>query len=177
MSLRQNRRRPPESRRRRFNDMKKKIFVVILAIAICEAIGSIGSIFTIPAIGSWYAGLVKAPLNPPNWIFGPVWTLLFALMGVAAFMVWRRGYEKPPVRAALGVFVLQLALNVLWSVLFFGAHAPGAAFVDIIVMWLAILWTIIVFRKIDRASAWLLLPYILWVSFAVYLNFSVMVLN
>jgi tryptophan-rich sensory protein len=156
--------------------MGKKILGAALAVIICELAGGVGAVFTTPSIGGWYAGLVKAPLNPPNWIFGPVWTLLFALMGIAAFLVWEKRKERG-VKTALAVFALQLALNVLWSVLFFGAHAPGAAFVDIIALWLAILWTIIAFWKVTRPAAWLLLPYVLWVSFAAYLNYSVMILN
>jgi tryptophan-rich sensory protein len=156
--------------------MKKKILGALLAIAICELVGSIGSIFTIPAIGGWYAGLAKPSLNPPNWIFGPVWTTLFALMGIAAFMVWNKRKNKAA-KTALMIFALQLVLNVLWSVLFFGAHRPAGAFLDIILMWFAILWTIFAFWKIDRAAAWLLAPYLLWVSFAAYLNYAVMVMN
>jgi tryptophan-rich sensory protein len=156
--------------------VKKKFLGVLLAIAICEAVGSIGSIFTIPAIGLWYAGLAKAPLNPPNWIFGPVWTTLFALMGVAAYLVWSRRRDKS-VKPALLIFILQLLFNVFWSILFFGGHAPLAAAIEIIFLWIAILWTIIAFWKINRTAAWLLLPYLLWVTFAAYLNYSVFLLN
>jgi len=156
--------------------MKKKIVGALLAIAFCELIGSIGSIFIIPAIGGWYAILNKSPLNPPNWIFGPVWTTLFAFMGVAAFRIWDKIKDRTA-KTALMIFAFQLVLNVLWSILFFGAHNPAGAFIDIILMWLAIIWTILAFWKIDRAAAWLLAPYLLWVSFAAYLNYAVMVMN
>ena len=156
--------------------MKNKIFGGLLAVAICELIGVAGAVFTTPAIAGWYAGLVKAPLNPPNWIFGPVWSTLFALMGVSAYLVWRRRKELPVVWA-LAFFALQLALNVLWSYLFFGLHAPAFAAIEIIALWLSILWTAIEFAKISRLSAALLAPYLLWVAFAVYLNYSIVLLN
>ncbi len=150
---------------------------LIIAVVVSELAGIIGSVFTVPAIPMWYATLVKPALNPPAWIFGPVWTTLYALMGVAAFLVWKKGWEKKEVKTALGIFGIQLVLNTLWSVIFFGLHSPGVALVDIIFLWLAILATIVAFAKISRAAAWLLAPYILWVSFAVYLNYSIWVLN
>jgi Tryptophan-rich sensory protein (mitochondrial benzodiazepine receptor homolog) len=156
--------------------MRKKIIGAILSIAICELAGGVGAIFTTPNVVGWYAELVKAPLNPPAFVFGPVWTTLFALMGIAAFLVWEKRKDRE-VKTALAVFVLQLVLNVLWSVLFFGAHSPAAAFIDIIALWLAIIWTIIAFWKVTRLAAWLIIPYILWVTFAAYLNYSVMILN
>jgi tryptophan-rich sensory protein len=156
--------------------MKNKIFGGLLAVAICELIGVAGAIFTTPAIPLWYAGLVKPPLNPPNWIFGPVWSTLFALMGVSAYLVWRRRKEMSAVWA-LAFFALQLALNVLWSYLFFGLHAPAFAAIEIVALWLSILWTAIEFAKISRLSAALLAPYLLWVAFAVYLNYSIVLLN
>ena len=123
-----------------------------------------------------YAHLKKPSWAPPSWVFGPVWTALFALMGIAVFLVWEKR-KSQTVKIALTVFVFQLALNVLWSILFFGVHGIGFAFVEIIFLWLAILWTIIVFWKIDRAAAYLMLPYIAWVTFAAYLNYSIMILN
>ena len=150
---------------------------LVIAIAVSEAAGVIGSVFTISAIPNWYAGLVKPALNPPNWVFGPVWTTLYALMGIAAFLVWRNGCERKDVRVALGVFGIQLFLNAIWSIIFFGLQSPGGALVEIVFLWLAIVWTIVVFYKISRPAAWLLVPYILWVSFASYLNYSIWVLN
>lgn len=146
-------------------------------VALCEGAGGLGTIFTAPAIDGWYAALAKPELAPPNWVFGPIWTTLFLLMGVAAFLVWRKGLKKKHVRAALGIFALQLALNVFWSALFFGLHNPGAAFAEIIVLWLSIAATIYLFARVSRPAAWLLVPYIVWVSVATYLNFMLFVLN
>jgi tryptophan-rich sensory protein len=156
--------------------MKNKIFGGLLAVAICELVGVAGAVFTTPAIATWYAGLIKAPLNPPNWIFGPVWATLFALMGVAGYLVWRRRKEKT-VAWALAFFALQLVLNVLWSYLFFGLHAPAFAAIEIVAFWFSILWTAVEFAKVSRPAAALMVPYLLWVSFAVYLNYAVVVLN
>jgi len=152
-------------------------FKLIIAIVVAELAGAIGAIFTIPAIPTWYATLIKSPLNPPSWVFAPVWNILFILMGIAAFLVWKKGLNKKEVRVALIVFLVQLILNALWSVIFFGLHNPGAAFLEIIVLWLAILATIITFYKVSRGAAYLLIPYILWVTFAGYLTFSVWNLN
>ncbi len=156
--------------------MKNKIFGGLVAVAICELVGVAGAVFTTPAIATWYAGLTKAPLNPPNWLFGPVWATLFALMGVAAYLVWARRKEKPAVWA-LAFFALQLVLNFLWSYLFFGLHAPAFAAIEIVALWLSILWTIFEFAKISRPAAAFLAPYLLWVAFAVYLNYAVVILN
>ncbi len=152
-------------------------FKLIIAVLACETIGIIGSLFTIPSIADWYAHLVKPALAPPNWIFGPVWTLLFMLMGVAMYLIWRKGLEWREIRIALGVFACQLLLNSLWSIIFFGLRSPVWAFVEIIFLWLAILTTIIVFAKISKPAAWLLAPYILWVVFAAYLNYAIYALN
>lgn len=148
-----------------------------IAIAISELAGIIGSVFTVSAIPLWYATLVKPALTPPAWVFGPVWTTLFALMGVAAFLIWKEGLNRRDVKIALGIFIGQLALNTLWSIIFFGLHSPAAAMIEISFLWLAILATIVAFYKISRPAAYLLLPYILWVSFAAYLNFMIWVLN
>ena len=148
------------------------LFKLIIAILVAESAGVIGSIFTVSAIPTWYATLAKPALNPPNWVFAPVWNTLFVLMGLAAFLVWKKGLDKKEVKVALIIFLGQLILNSLWSIIFFGWHNPGAAFLEIIILWLAILATIITFYKVSRAAAYLLIPYILWVSFAGYLNFS-----
>lgn len=150
---------------------------LVIAIVGSELAGIIGSVFTAPAIAEWYTTITKPELNPPAWVFGPVWTTLFALMGIAAFLVWKQGLERRDVRIALGIFVGQLALNTLWSILFFGLQSPGAAFIEIVILWFAILATIVAFARISRPAAWLLVPYILWVSFASYLNFSIWMLN
>jgi len=155
----------------------KNMLQLLIAIAICQAAGFIGSIFTVPAIPSWYSTLVKPELNPPSWVFGPVWTTLYALMGIAAFLVWKHGVNDKPVRIALGAFALQLLLNTSWSIVFFGLQNPALAFVNILAMWLTIAWTMFLFYRVSKTALWLLVPYILWVSFAAYLNFSIWILN
>lgn len=146
-------------------------------VILCESIGVIGSVFTASSIPTWYATLVKPELAPPNWIFGPVWTTLYALMGIAAFLVWRNGWWNRNVKIALGVFVAQLLLNLLWSIIFFGLQAPLAAFIEIIILWCAIAATILAFARISKSAAWLLVPYLVWVSFAGYLNYMLWALN
>ena len=152
-------------------------FKLVIAVGVSELAGIVGSVFTVSAIPNWYAGLTKPALNPPSWVFGPVWTALYALMGIAVFLVWRNGWEKKEVKLALGVFGIQLFLNAIWSIIFFGLHSPGWALVDIAALWLAIVWTMFVFYKISKPAAYLLIPYLLWVSFASYLNYSIWILN
>jgi translocator protein len=139
--------------------------------------GSIGSIVTTPAIPTWYAGLIKPVFQPPNWLFGPVWTVLFALMGTAAFFVWRKGIHKKQVKSALLMFGFQFLLNILWSFAFFGAHSPYFGLLVIIPLWISIIVTIILFYRVRKVSGFLLLPYICWVSFAMILNAAVYSLN
>ena len=157
-------------------------FKLVIAIGISEMAGIIGSVFTISAIPNWYSTLVKPALNPPSWIFGPVWTTLYALMGIAAFLIWSSYAKvsedkKKGIKVALALFGIQLVLNTLWSIIFFGLHNPGGALVEIVFLWLAILATIIAFAKISKPAAYLLVPYLLWVSFASYLNYSIWALN
>ncbi len=155
----------------------KNLIKATFAIIICELAGGIGSVFTTPSINSWYRQLTKPQIAPPNWVFAPVWITLFALMGISAFLVWRNYLNQKEIKIALGIFIGQLVLNVLWSIIFFGLHSPGAAFIEIIFLWIAIFATIISFAKISRLAAWLLIPYILWVTFAGYLNFAFWFLN
>ena len=150
---------------------------LIIAIIVSELAGIIGALFTTPSIPTWYASLTKPALNPPSWLFGPVWTMLFALMGISAFLIWKQGIDKKDIKTSLGIFIGQLILNLFWSIIFFGMHMPGAAFAEIILLWLAILATIMAFARISRLAAWLLFPYILWVTFAGYLNYSIWRLN
>ena len=158
--------------------MKIKEGLALLAwIAIAELAGIIGSVFTAPSIPTWYAGLVKPALNPPAWVFAPVWTTLFALMGIAAFLVWQNGLDRKETRVAIGLFLGQLALNTLWSILFFGIHSIAGALIEIILLWLAILATITAFAKISKPAAWLLAPYLAWVTFAAYLTYALWTLN
>ena len=139
--------------------------------------GFIGSWFTMPNIGAWYTGINKPFFNPPNWLFGPAWTTLYILMGASFFLVWKKGFGKKEVRLAVMIYLVQLALNSLWSIIFFGLQNLALAFMEITVLWIAILATIICFGKVDRNAALLLVPYILWVSFASVLNYFVMILN
>jgi tryptophan-rich sensory protein len=143
----------------------------------CEAAGMIGTVFTISAIPTWYSTLIKPALNPPSWVFGPAWTTLYALMGIAAFLIWKKGFEKKEVKSALRVFGLQLALNAIWTPVFFGLHNPGFAYFIIVALWFSIIWTMIKFYKINKTATYLLIPYILWVSFAAYLNLKIWTLN
>ena len=154
-----------------------KILKLVVSILICQGVGVMGAFFTSPAISSWYVTLQKPSFNPPNWIFAPVWILLFLLMGISLYLVWEKGLESKKVKTAIFIFAVQLILNTLWSILFFGLQSPLYAFIEIIILWLAILLTIISFYKISRTAAYLLLPYILWVSFASVLNFSILLLN
>ena len=154
--------------------MTKKI---IIAILICEAAGIIGAFFTTPAIATWYSEIRKPNFVPPDWLFAPAWTTLFLLMGISAGIIWNRGLGNKNIKTALSIFGVQLASNILWSLLFFGLKSPFLAFLEIILLWLAILINIISFYKISKTAGLLLLPYILWVSFAALLNFSVWQLN
>jgi len=155
----------------------KKAAGIIVAIVVCELAGIIGSLFTTPSIPGWYAGLVKPSFNPPAWVFAPVWTTLYAMMGLAAWLVYEKGLKRPEVKKALAVFAVQLVLNTLWSIVFFGAHQLLGAVIVIVLLWATILWAILLFLKISKAAAWLLVPYILWVSFATVLTVTIYVLN
>ncbi|UCG31339.1 MAG: tryptophan-rich sensory protein [candidate division WOR-3 bacterium] len=153
------------------------IWRLILSIAVCQLAGLVGSIFTTPTIPTWYASLNKPSFNPPNWLFGPVWIFLFVLMGVSLFLVWRERSDIPHVKPALLIFGLQLALNVLWSAVFFGLKSPIGGFIVIVVLWVAIFTTILRFRKVSELASILLIPYIVWVTFAGILNFAIFHLN
>ncbi|MDR3571521.1 MAG: tryptophan-rich sensory protein [Candidatus Pacebacteria bacterium] len=150
----------------------KQWLVLIGFIALSEGAGTLGSLFTIPSIAGWYATLARPQLAPPNWVFGPVWTTLFLLMGIAAFLVWCSGGDRKDVRIGLGIFLLQLVLNVLWSVIFFGYHNLGGACIEIVFLWFAIIATIAAFARISNSAALLLLPYLAWVSYAAYLTYT-----
>ena len=155
----------------------KKLRIAFIFIIIAEAAGATGSIFTASAIPAWYATLQKPAFNPPNFIFAPVWTILYFLMGVSAFLVFEKGFTKKEVRFALLVFALQLILNVLWSFVFFGLKSPSLAFLEIIILWVSILATIFYFYKISKPASYLLIPYLLWTTFAAFLNFAIFRLN
>ena len=159
------------------NPTLKTVSLFLFSILVCQLAGFIGSFFTIKAIPTWYALLNKPSFNPPNRIFAPVWTVLYLLMGIALFLILSRGLEKQPVRIAVGIFAGQLILNALWSIIFFGLRNPFLAFVEIIFLWFAILAAIIAFSRLSRIAAILLIPYLLWVTFAAVLNFYLWNLN
>ena len=154
-----------------------EIAKLVASIVICQGAGLIGSIFTTPAIPTWYAALRKPFFRPPNWLFAPVWITLFTLMGVSAFLVWRKGLDDQQVKVALSIFLVQLILNTSWSVVFFGLRSPLGGLIVISILWVAILLTILNFFKISMTAGLLLVPYILWVSFAGVLNFFIWRLN
>ena len=150
--------------------MSKNVSKIILSIGICLGAGVIGSYFTISSIPTWYATLNKPIFSPPNWVFAPVWTTLYTLMGISLYLVWKK--KKAP-----SIFWIQLFLNTTWSIIFFGMRNPALALVDIVVLWVAILITIKSFSKVNRLAGQLLIPYLFWVSFATVLNLAVVILN
>jgi translocator protein len=150
-------------------------FIVSLLVPL--AVGGIAGWLTVPEIAGWYAGLNKPSFNPPNYLFGPVWTALYAMMGVAFFLVWKADADAGLKKTAMMLFVVQLVLNFFWSLIFFNAHQLGWALVEIIAMWVFILLTIFAFGKISSLAALLLVPYICWVSFATVLNAALWKLN
>ncbi len=156
---------------------KNNIIKFIISISLPLLAGFIGSLFTMPAIETWYSVLEKPLYTPPGWVFGPAWTVLYILMGISLFLVWKKGIYTNIVKIALSLFALQLILNSLWSIIFFGLQSPMWAFVNIFVLWLVIMWTIILFAQISRPAALLLIPYIAWVTFAAYLNYGIWILN
>ncbi len=144
-------------------------FLVVVFVA-----ASFGAIFQ---PGAWYAGLAKPSFNPPNWVFAPVWTALYVLMAVAAWLVWRDRGSLAAAAAPLTAWLVQLVLNALWSWLFFGLHRMGLALVDIVALWFAIVVTIALFWRVRHVAAWLMVPYLAWVSFAMVLNGALWRLN
>ena len=150
---------------------------LVLFVAFCEMAGVIGAFFTTSSIPTWYAGLRKPDLAPPNWVFAPVWTTLYGLMGVSLFLVWRKTLGKGSRSLAIAVFIMQLILNVLWSYLFFGLRSPFLGVVEITILWFAIAATVTFFSRISRTAGLILLPYLGWVSLAAYLNYMIFTLN
>lgn len=154
---------------------KSQWFGLLGWLALCYAVAGLGALASIQA-ASFYAELQRPSWAPPGWLFGPVWTALYGMMAVAVWLVWRRG-GWAEARLALGLFLVQLALNGLWSWLFFAWHMGAWAFADIVLLWLTLAATIGVFAKRNSVAAWLLVPYLAWVSFAAALNYSVWQLN
>ena len=146
---------------------------LIIFIILCQTAGILGAIFTVKAIPTWYKNLKKPSFNPPNWLFGPVWTLLYLLMGVSGYLLWQNNHSS----TGIILFFTQLALNAVWTPLFFGAKKLGLAFFEITLMWLAIIMTIIFAWNIYPLASILLIPYLFWVTFASVLNFSIWQLN
>lgn len=153
-----------------------KILRFVISVAIPLLVGGISSFFTMDSINTWYLFLEKPFFNPPNWIFGPVWTFLYILMGVSFFLVWEKT-ENFFHHKSFYIYVSQLVLNFFWSIIFFGLKSPFWAFVIIVMLWLTLLWNIIEFRKIDTLAGNILIPYLFWVSFASILNLSIIILN
>jgi translocator protein len=156
---------------------RKDILGLGAAVAIPLAVGGLGGIATARSIPTWYADLAKPSFNPPNWLFGPAWTLLYLLMGTASWLVWRQARKGKAIGLALALYGVQLALNLAWSFIFFGARRPFSAFVEIVPLWVLIAVTMAQFYRISKVAGALLIPYQLWVSFAAVLNFAVWRLN
>lgn len=150
-----------------------RIAALPISLAASLAVSAIGGRITATSVGDWYQALIKPPLNPPDWIFAPVWITLYILMAIAAWRAWKHGGTG----RALRIYVLQLALNLGWTCLFFGLQQPTLALIEIVILLAAILWTVVAFRAHDRIAAWLLAPYALWVAFAMYLNAGIVALN
>ncbi len=150
---------------------------LIVSIAICYLASIIGAMFTMRGVSDWYVNLQKPALTPPSWVFGPVWGLLFTMMGTALWLVWRRGLNVPWVKAGIIIFIIQLLFNVSWSIVFFGAHSIIGGLVVLVFLWIFIFLTLIVFFRVSKVAAYLIVPYLLWVTFAMYLNYSIGKLN
>jgi translocator protein len=153
--------------------MNNKWIVLAAFIALCLGVGALAGFATSQSIDTWYLTLNKPSWNPPNWVFGPAWTILYTMMAVAAWLVW----QKPDPKGALMLWVGQLAINFAWSFLFFGARSPGLGLICVIAMWLAIAATIFAFALKSRPAAYLMVPYLMWVSFATALNAAIWMLN
>ena len=157
--------------------MKKGIARISITVFICLIVGFLSSIATQSSIDTWYIHLKKPVGTPPNWLFGPIWTIIYISMGVAAGIVWNRGFYHKWVKVALYHFGFQLLLNAAWSVLFFGLRNPLLGLIDIVALFIVLLFTFKWFRVVNKNAAYLLIPYILWILYATYLNFSIWNLN
>lgn len=162
---------------REFYLVKRKIFKIIIAVVICLLVGALSSIATQSSVNDWYLTLNKPSFNPPNWIFAPVWTTLYVMMGVAAGIVWGKGFHHIWVKTGLYHFGFQLLLNAMWSLVFFGLKEPFYALLIIIALAILIVLTIKWFNVVSKKAAWLLVPYLLWVLFATALNYKIWELN
>ena len=156
---------------------KINYFKLLASVLVCQFAGILGSVFTLSSIDNWYSLLEKPIFNPPSWVFFPVWTLLYTLMGISLYIVWEKGVHDREVKIGLIFFGMQLILNTLWSFLFFGLRSPYYGLVEIVFLWLAIILTIVQFNKVSKMASLLLVPYILWVSFAALLNYYLWSMN
>lgn len=156
--------------------VRSNVIKAINSIALTVGLGAGSGYFTVKEIPTWYAGLVKPSFNPPNYLFGPVWTILYILMGISLFLIWKQP-PSPQRKKAITIYLIQFALNLAWSFIFFNQHQIFLAFLEIVAMWICILLTIIAFSKFSKLAAWLLVPYISWVSFAAFLNYHIWLLN
>ena len=155
----------------------KTLLQIVTFIVAAEIIGITGSVFTISSIPTWYASLNKPSFNPPNWIFGPVWTILYATLGLSAYLIWKKGWVNKDVKITLGIFALQFIVNLKWTFLFFGLHSTLLGLIAIAILWVLIVLTIIKFYQLSKPAGLLMIPYLLWVSFATLLNFYIWKLN
>ena len=156
---------------------KFEFFPFLISLLITLAIGFVASLFTRPQIAGWYSALNKPSFNPPPWLFAPVWTTIYIMIAIAAYLVWTRRDSSRTYTTATSIYIVQLLLNFSWSIVFFGLHGIGAALAVILFLWVGIILNISWFSKFDKAAAWLLAPYLLWVSFASVLNLSIYLLN
>ncbi len=157
--------------------IKKKTLKISLSILLCIAVGAFAAICTQSSVNTWYFEINKPFFTPPNWLFGPVWSILYIMMGVAAGLVWNKGFYHKWVKTALYHFGLQLILNAAWSILFFGLQQPLWALFDIVLLFTLVLFTIKWFKVVDKLAAYLLIPYSIWIAFATLLNFEIWRLN
>ncbi|MCJ7827975.1 tryptophan-rich sensory protein [Patescibacteria group bacterium] len=153
---------------------KKRVLLLFGCLALPQLAGLAGALFTFSSVQTWYLEINRPTFTPPSWIFGPVWTPLYLLMGVGLYLVL---VQDKPKKRAVTLFSLQLAFNVLWSALFFGSRMVGLAFMEILFLWLLVFLTLVSFWKVDKRAAWLLFPYLAWVSFATFLNYSFWLIN
>lgn len=150
---------------------------LVLSILICQLAGITGALFTAGSVTGWYATLIKPSFNPPDSVFAPVWTVLYFLMGISMFLIWKEGIRNKEVRNTFIIFIVQLVFNTLWTIIFFGARSITGGFVIIVILWILILICIFRFLRISKTAGMLLIPYFLWVTFAAVLNCFIMILN
>jgi len=150
---------------------------IIIGIVVCLGVGFLSGMATSSSIETWYTTLNKPFFNPPNWLFGPAWTILYSLMGISVAYIWHAGWQKAEVKTAILIFAAQLLLNAFWSVAFFGMQNPPFALAVILILWTLILICIVRFKSIKPLAAYLLVPYLLWVTFATALNVAIILLN